>query len=141
VSDERRPEEQPAETPGLRVLGIKGLLEGEERHLDVGESIVIGRSRHVDFSMRRARKFAEREDQQELIRSKRFLSVSRRHVRIHFLHPDFVEVEDLSQNGTQVDGRTVDRVALTDLRIRPHELSLNGVEVVRLEWEASNGEP
>ncbi len=119
---------------GVRILGTKGFLKGEERTLGLGETVVVGRSRSADISVKRATKFLARKDRAQIARTKRFLSVSRRHVRIHFMHPDFVEVVDLSNNGTLVDGRRVDRIALTDLREQPHVLSLNGVEDLRLEW-------
>ncbi len=129
---------------GVRILGTKGFLKGEERTLGLGETVVVGRSRSADISVKRATKFLARKDRAQIARTKRFLSVSRRHVRIHFMHPDFVEVVDLSNNGTLVDGRRVDRIALTDLRERPHVLSLNGVEDLRLEWigaPSDNGGP
>ncbi len=129
---------------GVRILGTKGFLKGEERTLGLGETVVVGRSRSADISVKRATKFLARKDRAQIARTKRFLSVSRRHVRIHFMHPDFVEVVDLSNNGTLVDGRRVDRIALTDLREQPHVLSLNGVEDLRLEWigaPSDNGGP
>ena len=119
---------------GVRIRGTKGFLQGEERTLGLGETVVVGRSRSADISVKRATKFLARKDRAQIARTKRFLSISRRHVRIHFMHPDFVEVVDLSNNGTLVDGRRVDRIALTDLRERHHVLSLNGVEDLRLEW-------
>ena len=64
-------------------------------------------------------------------------SVSRRHARIHFLHPGLVEIRDLSSNGTFLDGRRIDCVAVTDLDKRAHVLSLGAQE--RLFIELRNG--
>jgi len=120
--------------PRLRLLGIRGFLEGEERIVQLGESVVIGRSRQADLSLRRARRFVERPDRAELLATERVRSVSRTHVRVHFLHPDLIEVEDLSQNGTFLDGKRIAKVAITDLRTTPHVLAIGSVERVRIEW-------
>lgn len=122
--------------PRLRLLGLRGFLQGEERLLKPGESVVIGRSREADFSVRRSRKFQEREDRAELLSSEPFRSVSRSHVRISFLHPDLIEVTDLSQNGTFLDGKRIDKVGITDLKRSPHVLGLGSVERVLIEWAA-----
>jgi len=123
--------------PVIVVVGVKGFLEGEARLLKPGEELVVGRGRAADLSLKRAPKFTQRSDRLEVARSERFLCVSRRHVRIQFLHPGLVEVEDLSSNGTFVDGRRVDRIGLTDLRARTHDINLGGVEVLRLEWRGA----
>lgn len=117
----------------LRIVGVRGFLSGEEQVVRVGEAVVVGRSRRADMSVRRSRRFLDRTDRTEVMQTDAFLSVSREHVRIRFLHPDLVEVEDLSANGTFLDGRRVDRVGLTDLRATPHVLSLGSMERIRLE--------
>jgi hypothetical protein len=122
-----------SDAPQLSVIGIRGFLEGEERALAVGESLVIGRSRRADLSVRKSRKLLAREDATEIMHSHAFQSVSRQHVRIHYLHPGLVEVKDLSRNGTFVDGRRADCVALTDLRERSHVIQLGASERLRVE--------
>ncbi|MGQ0613697.1 MAG: FHA domain-containing protein [Planctomycetaceae bacterium] len=126
-----------ASEPAVLVLGVRGFLEGESRLLRLGEELIVGRGRAADLSVKRAPKFTTRPDRLEVARSERFLCVSRRHVRIQFLHPGLVEIEDLSSNGTFLDGRRVDRVGLTDLRARPHDLNLGGVELLRIEWRGA----
>jgi len=121
------------EGPQLVIRGIKGFLEGEERELAVGEAIVVGRSRSADLSTRKSKRFADRGDAAKIIQSHSFLSVSRKHVRIHFLHPGLVEVKDLSHNGTFVDGHRADCVGLTDLKERSHTVQLGSVERLVLE--------
>lgn len=120
---------------GLRlyVRGIKGFLEGEERVLSIGDELIVGRSRHADLSVRRAARFVARKDRSEIMRSEPFQSVSRKHARIQFLHRDLVEVQDLSRNGTFIDGRRVDCVALTDLRKVCHVVALGVAERLILE--------
>lgn len=117
----------------LLIRGIDGLLEGEERWLAVGEAIVIGRSRHVDFSTRRARCLEGREDAADVLKSNAFNAVSRRHVRIHYLHPNLVEIKDLSTNGTFLDGKRVDCVAVQDLATETHILALGKQEKLHLQ--------
>ncbi|MEE8105101.1 MAG: FHA domain-containing protein [Planctomycetota bacterium] len=126
-----------ADVPEIILVGIKGFLEGEHLILKLGESCVVGRSRKADISLKKARKFRERSDWPKLAKTERFLSVSRRHLRIHFLHPDLVEIEDLSKNGTLVDGRRVDRIGLTDVRTTPHEIRVGSMEKLRLEWHGN----
>ncbi|NQT88015.1 FHA domain-containing protein, partial [bacterium] len=48
------------------------------------------------------------------------------------------EVEDLSSNGTFVDGRRISRTVITDLRERSYELLLGTRERFRLEWRSQD---
>jgi hypothetical protein len=120
--------------PILLVKGVKGFLEGEEREIGVGDALVVGRSRNADFSVRRAKKLVERSDAADVMETEAFLSVSRKHVRIHYMHPDLIEIKDLSSNGTFLDGRKVDCVAVTDLKQRSHILALGAVERLSIEF-------
>ena len=122
--------------PELVLRGVKGFLAGEEHRIAVGEAVVIGRSRDADVSVRSALKTLDRSDYSDILESEPFKSVSRRHVRIHFLHPGLVEIKDLSQNGTFLDGKRVDCVGLTDLDENVHILSLGAAERLSLEISA-----
>ncbi len=122
--------------PSLVVRGIKGFLRGEEVVMKVGDTLIVGRSRSADLSLRKARRLLERDDISEVMGTEAFLSVSRRHVRIHYMHPGLIEIKDLSRNGTFVDGRKVDCVALTDLKARQHIVALGSVERLLLEMPA-----
>ncbi len=115
------------------VCGIKGFLEGEERILEIGDVLVIGRSRRVGLSTRVSARLRERDDRAEVVRSNPFCSVSRQHVRIHFRDEDLVEITDLSANGTFLDGDRIDTVAVTDLHERRRILSLGSQERLFLE--------
>jgi len=121
------------ERPRLIVRGAKGFLDGEERVLDVGEILIVGRSRGVDLSTRASNRLARRADRLDVIRSDAFKSVSRKHAVIRFLHPGLVEVKDLSANGTFLDGRRIDCVAITDLDQRSHVLDLGSQERIVLQ--------
>jgi predicted transcriptional regulator len=59
-------------------------------------------------------------------------------VRLHFLHPGLLEIKDISANGTYLDGRRIDCVAVTDLNERSHLLAVGAQE--QFELTLSNGE-
>jgi len=126
----------------LRVLGLRGFLRGEERYLEVGQAIVIGRSRRAGLSTRRSKILQARDDWKAVIASEPFLTVSRHHVCIRFLHRNVVEIEDTSANGTYLDGKRIERkVALTDLHRQSHILALGAREQLKLDLVPSDGEP
>ena len=102
----------PPAAPVLVVEGAGGLLEGERCELARGETLVVGRSRSCQLSLRRVRGFRSRRDQEELLGSPRFRRVSRVHCEIAHLPDGRAEIRDLSRNGTLVDGRRLAR-ALT----------------------------
>ena len=96
--------------PTLVVRGMKGFFTGEERELAVGEEIVVGRSRSADLSLRAARRFVQRDDQEQIMKTEAFLSVSRKHVKIHYLHPGLVEaaaqaLQVLVEEGRKLGGK------------------------------------
>jgi pSer/pThr/pTyr-binding forkhead associated (FHA) protein len=121
----------------LRLRGVGGLLDGEVRTVRVGESVVVGRSRHCDFSLKKTRAFLLAGDRARIRDDPRFRRVSRRHVRISFVNEAMVEVEDLSRNGTLMDGRRVDRRLLLDVAVRKYRVDLGGGHAFEICW----GEP
>ncbi|MFW6161136.1 MAG: FHA domain-containing protein [Planctomycetota bacterium] len=114
-------------------MGAAGFVKGEEYPLPLGATVVIGRSRSCDISLQRCKTWLET-DEQTRSTDQDFKTVSRKHARISCYDPENVEVEDLSSNGTFVDGERVDRIVLSDLRERSHELLLGTREAFRLEW-------
>jgi len=110
----------------LVLKGLGDVADGEALKLCLGESVVCGRSRHCDWSLKRAPGYLRREDgeRREIRDSMSWRSTSRRHCRITYIAPDMVDVENLSPNGTLVDGHQVDRIVLTDCRDRKHEIAL-----------------
>ena len=124
--------------PRLRITGIRGFLEGEQRLLEVGDELTIGRSRDADLSVRKAPRFLARRDREELLRSERMRSISRRHVLIRYHTPDRVEIQDLSSNGTFIDrDRILDSIDLTDLEETSHVIAVGSAERLSLDLVAA----
>ncbi|MBI2191411.1 MAG: FHA domain-containing protein [Planctomycetes bacterium] len=121
------------ENEGPILIGIAGLIEGEQYPLQYGQSVVIGRSRSCDISLRKCARWQELPPE-ERNEEKDFKTVSRKHVRITFYNANSIEIEDLSSNGTFVDGQRVDRVLISDIKERDHEIQLGTQERFRLSW-------
>jgi pSer/pThr/pTyr-binding forkhead associated (FHA) protein len=113
-------------TDSLTLKGTGGLLAGEFRRVRLGETVIVGRSRHCDFSLKKTRGYLLAEDRRPIEESEGFRKVSRRHVRISFVNRTMVEIENLSQNGVRVDGQRVDRLTLLDVAEKPHRVDLGG---------------
>ena len=110
----------------LSLVGLGDVAEGQHVTLNLGESIIVGRSRHCAWSLRRTPRYlkAPAEGRQEMQEDQAYSSVSRKHARISYVAPDMLEVRNLSGNGTLVDGRLVDRLILTDPREVSHRIQL-----------------
>jgi len=110
----------------VTVTGLGDLAEGQLVTINLGESIVVGRSRHCDWSLRRTPSYLKMpiEGRAEIKGHLAYNSVSRKHARISYVAPDMVEVKNLSGNGTLVDGRLVDKIVLTDCRENSHKIQL-----------------
>lgn len=93
----------------LVVRGHGGVLAGAEHSLAPGETLVVGRSRTCDLSLRTTDSFRHREDAATLLLTKQFNRVSRVHCEIAYREDGSVEIRDLSRNGTLVDGTRVGR--------------------------------
>ncbi len=120
----------------LSVRGLGELAEGQTVKINLGETVVVGRSRHCDWSLRRAPTYLKSApDGRDAIKNNlAFNSVSRKHATISYVAPDMVEVKNLSINGTLVDGKLVDKIVLSDLRMKGHRIQL-GPKGVILELE------
>jgi pSer/pThr/pTyr-binding forkhead associated (FHA) protein len=118
---------------GLVLVGIAGIMEGELFPLEYGKSITIGRSRSCDISLRNCKRWDELE-RAGGIPEETSHTVSRRHVKVTFHNAASVEIEDLSSNGTYLDGSRIDRIVITDVRDTAHEVKLGGGDILRLEW-------
>ena len=120
----------------LSVRGLGQLAEGQHVKVSLGETIVVGRSRHCHWSLRRAPTYLKSapNGRARIQSDLAYTSVSRKHARISYVAADMVEVENLSGNGTLVDGKLVDKILLTDLRARGHRIQL-GPKGVILELE------
>ncbi|GEM_PF-1357349 len=132
-------------TEGSLVLaGIEGLVEGEVFRINRGETVVVGRSRSCDISLRKCFKYLAL-DPEERKGDRHFQTVSRKHLKVMFKAADQVEIENLGANGSFIDGNKVDKVIITDIRHQTHEVLLGTREKFRLEWregeEAQEREP
>ncbi|MCA9321836.1 MAG: FHA domain-containing protein [Planctomycetes bacterium] len=95
----------------LELVGKSGLFEGEKARLLVGQCLVVGRSRMCDLSVARTAE-CQRLGKDALERHRSYRKISRKHLRICLLQPGEVEIEDLSTNGTAVNGHRVDKVLI-----------------------------
>jgi pSer/pThr/pTyr-binding forkhead associated (FHA) protein len=120
---------------GPVLVGTDGFVLGEEFPIDMGSTVVIGRSRTCDISLRRCRSWLALDEERRESQDD-FKSVSRKHIRISYYDSSNIEVEDLSSNGTFVDGRRINRTVITDIRERSYELLLGTRERFRLEWRS-----
>ena len=120
---------------GPVLVGIEGIVEGEEFPLEYGDSVLIGRSRSCDICLMDCKKWQEM-DPQTREKEMHFNTVSRKHVRVSFYNANSIEVEDFSSNGTFVDGKKIDRLLISDLRENNHEILLGTREKFRLEWRS-----
>jgi pSer/pThr/pTyr-binding forkhead associated (FHA) protein len=118
---------------GPILVGVRGVVEGEEYPLKYGASVVIGRSRSCDVSLRDCKRWREAEEAGARP-EEGSKTVSRKHVKVTFHDAGSIEVEDLSSNGTFVDGKRIDRMVITDVKETRHEIVLGAGEAFRLEW-------
>lgn len=120
----------------LTLRGTGPLASGENLKVSLGETVVCGRSRHCDWSIKRTPTYLKSQDgaRDKITKSAAFRTTSRQHVRIAYLAPDMVDIENLSNNGTLVDGNLVDRIVLKDCATETHTIQL-GPEGVILHLE------
>lgn len=119
--------------PGPILIGMSGVVQGESYALNYGKSLVIGRSRTCDISIRNCKRWMDSEAAGQLP-PESSKTVSRKHFKISYYNASSIEVEDLSSNGTFVDGKRIDRVVITDLKTRSHEIKMGAGETFQLEW-------
>lgn len=101
--------------PRLQIRGLGGILDGAAHVLDPGETLVIGRSRSCDLSLRKTKAFGRRPDGEAILGSRQFNRVSRIHCEIELRKDGQIQIRDLSRNGTLVDGVRVGRTHLMRL--------------------------
>ncbi len=125
----------PLESRTLILRGVKGYLAGQTFRVRHGESITVGRSRGCHVSLQRSDCFTGAAEA-----GISFKKTSRKHVRIAFPHPDLVEIENLSRNGTLVDGARIDKLIVSDLAGRTVELEFGEGEKLVLSVEEDGRE-
>ena len=114
------------------LVGISGYSQGERFPLQYGKTLVIGRSRSADFSLRRLKKYlslpiAERE------KDEMFRTVSGRHFEITMYNLGAIEVKNLSGNGTLVEGEPIDMIVIEDIDERTYKIEIGLKEKFSLE--------
>jgi hypothetical protein len=118
----------------VKLIGIAGLVKGEEFSIAQGASATIGRSRDCTICLREVPRARDLKEGDELL-EKHFNTVSRTHMRVTYHAPDNVEIEDLSSNGLFLDGKRVNgKVVLKDLPEHRHELKLGTHETFCIDW-------
>jgi len=120
---------------GPVLVGTDGFVQGEEYLVPFGSTVIVGRSRGCEFSLRRCKSWLALDPEQRNAEQD-FQTVSRKHVRISYYDPGNIEIEDLSSNGTFLNGQRIRRIVITDLRERSYEILLGVRERFRLEWRS-----
>lgn len=126
------------------LVGVSGYVNGEQFPLQYGKTLVVGRSRSADFSLRRLRAYTERDVSAEE-EDEEYLTVSGRHFEITMFNLGAIEVKNLSGNGTLVDGEPIDTLVIDDVTEKTHqvEFGVNEKFILRLvEHEVdADGQP
>ncbi len=117
----------------LLLRGIYGTVKGKEYFINLGESVTLGRSRSCDISLGQTEE-SETDGDHE---SRHFQTVSRKHLRICYYKEDEVELNDLSSNGSYLDGEPIEHAILKDFKTEIHLLVLGTREKFTLEWVSS----
>ena len=126
------------------LVGIGGYSKGEKYPLKYGKTLVVGRSRSADFSLRRLESYlslpAEERDADD-----KFRTVSGRHFEITMYNLESIELKNLSPNGTLVDGNAVDATVFDDVSENTHLIEIGMEEKLSLEMVehevGADGEP
>ena len=114
------------------LVGMEGHVKDEAFPLEYGKSIIVGRSRSADVSLRRMTSYLEMSEE-ELDKDTAFRTVSGRHFEITMYNLGSIEIVNLSPNGTRVDGGQVDKIVLDDVEKKAHTIEIGAVERFTLE--------
>lgn len=118
----------------LLLRGIYGSVKGKEYYIELGKSVTLGRSRSCDITLGRGDSNTQTIVHGGVSEEAHFRSVSRRHMRISFFDENEVKIEDLSSNGSYLDGDRVHDVSITDFREEVHVILLGTKEKFILEY-------
>ncbi|NUN51131.1 MAG: FHA domain-containing protein [Candidatus Brocadiae bacterium] len=120
----------------ILLKGVTGIVKDETFPIQGGQDVLLGRSRSCEISLKSCRAYSAMEPE-ERDRDEGLLTVSRKHLRIRFLKDDGVELEDLSSNGTFLDGKRVEKIVISDLPKKTYELRLGRRETFTMEFSAT----
>ncbi|MGH7143368.1 MAG: FHA domain-containing protein [Planctomycetota bacterium] len=114
------------------LVGMNGHVKNELVALEYGKPLTIGRSRRCDVSLRRSEIYRKmKPDQRD--NDVALKTVSSQHFKITMFNLGSIEIVNMSENGTMVDGKPVNRVIITDVSNKPHEIRFGAKESFRLE--------
>lgn len=114
------------------LVGLGGHVKNEQVALEYGKPLLIGRSRKCEVSLRRSEIYRKmKPDQRE--KDVALKTVSSQHFKITMFNLGSIEIVNMSENGTIVDGQAVQRVIITDVSNKPHEIRFGAKEAFRLE--------
>jgi len=116
------------------LVGIAGHVKGVHFPLEYGKTVVVGRSRSSDLSLRRLESYT-RMSEEEREKDRAFRTVSGKHFEVTMYNLKAIEIVNLSPNGTYVDGKPVDRVLLDDITEKSHEIAFGLAERMKLVLE------
>ncbi|BBM87524.1 FHA domain-containing protein [Candidatus Uabimicrobium amorphum] len=117
----------------LLLRGIYGSVKGKEFYIELGQSVTLGRSRSCDITLGRDGENTQTIVHEGVSEEAHFRSVSRKHMRISFLDEE-VKIEDLSSNGSYLDGDRVEDVSIHDFKEEVHVILLGTKEKFILEY-------
>ena len=118
----------------LLLRGIYGSVKGKEFYIELGQSVTLGRSRSCDITLGRDGEHTQMIVHEGVSEEAHFRSVSRRHMRISFFEEEEVKIEDLSSNGSYLDGDRVEDVVIKDFKEEVHVILLGTKEKFILEY-------
>jgi pSer/pThr/pTyr-binding forkhead associated (FHA) protein len=121
--------------PRIVLKGTTGLVKDETFSIDSGQAVTLGRSRSCDISIKSCKAYAMMEPEAR-DKDEGLLTVSRKHLKIRFVKPETIELEDLSSNGTFLDGKKVEKLVIADLPQKAYELRLGRRETFKMEFSA-----
>lgn len=116
----------------LVLKGVKGIAQGEEFYINLGETVTIGRSRFCKISLRRCPKYKALTKEEK--KSNDVLSISRKHLRLVLSDPECIELRDISTNGTFIDGSRIKDKLISNIKDKTYEIRLGTHETFLLQW-------
>ena len=118
----------------LVIKGIYGAIQSLTFYIKEGQTVILGRSRSCDICLQSNSTTQSGIDDDHT--NKHLQTVSRRHLKIAFHTETSLELEDLSANGTLLDGEKITgKVVIDDITTESHTLLLGTREKILLQWE------
>ncbi|MDP7033796.1 MAG: FHA domain-containing protein [Planctomycetota bacterium] len=126
-------------TDYIILRGTHGFFKDERFIIDTGESVLIGRSSSCEVSLKRCERYLLT-DPEDRKTSSGYQSVSREHLQLHFLSRTHITLQDLSSNGSFLDGQRFKKTVIKNLLEQPHEIQIGSSERLVIEWGAHSSD-